>query len=182
MFIIENYFDTRRHKIEAWESDKEKWLSGGNEYNYRHSDTWNCDHPYPVIRWNKVAKTIILILIFKIVLICGIMWIYQENQKPDPPKQPEQSVVYKNGDECGKHRVGDIGYINYGDYEGAEVKIIGGCKNSQPYEVQVTKDQTLFGEGSSNAKYNDKNIKSGLVFKVDSSDNLMITGHEEKKE
>ena len=176
IFIIDKLLSDLDSKEKAWEDARDKWVKGASEYEYRYERDYRRNHPSPKDKIRATFKAMFTIIaIVHIVFIFGF-FVFKQVTAPDKPKPEVNSVTYKNGDDCGKYKVGDIGYISYGDYEGAEVKIIGGCDSD--YEVQVTKDQTLFAEGSENAQYNDKAIKAGLVFKVNNGNNLIITGHD----
>lgn len=179
MFIFENYLESRRRKIAEWNKARDKWISEGS---YRYDRDYHKVKPYPVVQWGRIARTVIPVAIAVHVALLGVFWLFHTNQQIDKPKTPEKPVTYNIGDKCSKYHIGDIAYIKYGDFEGAEVEIVGGCRNNEDYKVKVTKDQTLFGKGSENENYNDKDIKKDFTFEVRSNDNLTITGKASKKE
>lgn len=183
MFVIEKLLNDLDSKEEAWEDAREKWVAEGDDgdgYNYRSESDYR--HKYGMSPKSKVRflyKHIFIAIFSGLIMFCVINVINVEvNQPPEPVKA---SSEYKNNDECGKFHIGDIASVNYGDYDGAEVEIIGGCEDHAEYETKVTKDQTLNAEGSENEEYNDKPISKGLIIKVNESDNLTKTGHIEEK-
>lgn len=176
MFVIEKLVNDLQARDEAWERACQKWK---DEHEYYSSRDYEKSHPRPSTQIKNVIKTVLTVLFISFVVFCGFKFIqFEVNQPPKPVKAASE---YKNGDECGGFKVGDTGNIEYGDYAGAEVKIIGGCEDHADYEMEVTKDQTIFADGMPDAGRNDLEIKKGLIIKVDSSDNFKATGHEKEQ-
>lgn len=178
MFIIEKLIDDHRRRVEAWKRARYNWVSKGSDYDYRTDRGYERDHPRPGTTLKTVLRgaLVVHIVIAVIGIIIGLA-ITSEKNSNQHPKKPEKQVVYQNGVTCDKFKIGDIAQIQYGDYQGAEVKLVGGCADSEDYQVEVTKDQTLFADGSKNPQFNDVYIKKGLTFKVDDNNNLVVTGH-----
>ncbi len=176
IFVIEKMVDDHRRAVEQWEAARAKWVNGGS---YRYEREYAENHPRPGHTLKIAAKVAAIVVCVALagLLIGGFAKeVHDENH--NKPKKPQTAqAAIKNGDSCGKYHVGDIAQIDYGDYDGAEVKIVGGCGNGEDYQVITTKDQTLFGKGSEHEDLNDKDIKAGLTFTVRSSDNLIVTGH-----
>lgn len=173
IFVFEKLMSDHRANVEAWMRAREKWVNGGS---YRY------EREYPIPRPGSIFKKVasVALPIILIALVAGTIGsvIYDNHQEAlKHPKPPTPAVTYKNGEQCGKFHIGDIATIDYGDYEGAEVKIVGGCRDDTEYQVITTKDQTLFGEGSKHPDQNDKAIKAGLTLSVNDNDNLVVTGH-----
>lgn len=183
MFVIEKFRDGFNKKQEAWERACQKWIDAGADehgYNYRSERDYRNRHG----RSPKEKSKFISQQVFTALAVCVMTFLlfgFIREVANQPDKPVKASSEYKNGDECGKFHIGDIASIDYGDYDGAEVEIIGGCENHADYETRVTKDQVLNAEGSENEEYNDKPISKGLIIKVNDSDNLTKTGHVEEK-
>lgn len=188
MFIIEKFRNDFESRQKAYETACKKWIEAGedtNGYNYRSErDYRNKFGGSPGERVRFIFKNTLVFL-----LVGGIIFLFFGFVKEisiEPENKPaEVAVEYKNGDECHSLKVGDTGIIQWGDYTGAEVRVIGGCGDNESYKVEVIKDQILYAEGMPESGYTDKPIKAGLQFEVDSKDNIFLTGHEqptEKKE
>lgn len=183
MFVIEKLRNDFENRQEAWKRACEKWVEEGADehgYNYRDERAYRN-------RFGRSPKEKIKYWgghVLTTAMVTGLMFLalgFAKEIANEPPKPVKASSEYKNNDECDKFHIGDIASINYGDYDGAEVEIIGGCEDHTEYETRVTKDQTLNAEGSENEEYNDKPISKGLIIKVSGSDNLTKTGHIEEK-
>lgn len=184
MFVIEKFRDDFNKKQEAWERACQKWIDAGADehgYNYRSERDYRNRHGRsPKEKFQFISKQVFTALAVGVMTALLFGFIVEIKNQPDKPVKA--SSEYKNGDECGSFKVGDIGKINYGDYAGAEVKLLGGCEDHADYEMEVTKDQTIFAEGMPDAGRNDLDIKKGLIIKVNNSDNFKAIGHEENKE
>lgn len=177
MFVIEKFYQDHKARVEAWADARDSWVNAGSEYDYRSARDYERRNPRPGTFIKKVLSGLPVAIVISVICAVGVHFIGQQLTKPDEPKKEETAKVYNNGDQCKDFKKGDVGTIDYGDYQGAEVEIIGGCDKGQEYEVKVTKDQTLFAEGSEGSQYDDKNIKKDLVFKVNDSRNITVTGH-----
>ena len=183
MFVIEKYVQDRRTETEAWYEARDKWVASGE---YRYHSEYEENHPRPGTREKKILRnvfTAFCISFFVFAMIQFFMHIDAQKKKQlesKPKPAPAKVVKGSNGKKCGDYYIGDTGTINYGDYEGAKVKIVGGCGNGEDYQVITTEDQTLFAEGSAHPDYDDLHVKGGLTFSVNDSDNITITGHDKE--
>lgn len=179
MFIIEKLLQDYRNKVDAWQKARDEWVKGGNEYGYRNNREYEDSHPRPT-NWVRIVWKVLMIKVcIALAVFLMIGFIKEVNNRPHDTKKKESAkvVTYKNGDKCGNFYVGDIATIKYGDYEGAEVKIIGGCSNDEDYKVVATKDQLIHGAGSATEDETDTHIMPGAKFSVNTAKNLIMTGH-----
>lgn len=171
MFVLKVLIDRHQERVREWEKARDKWVA---------ADLYRTKRQYRVPRPGENALFIAKLVMAGIVALAFLgsagFVIYDEVRKPEPPKPDTQDVVYKDGDKCNKYFINDIAVVQWGEYSGAEVKIVGGCDKSG-YKVTTTKDQVLFAAGSENEQLDDKKITKGLSFYVDDSRNLSITGH-----
>ena len=178
MFVIKQFFQDFKKREAEYNEKMKQWTSDNPYYGESHyRRKFGMSPKDKLAHYGTWAVYIVLGTIVAIYIVALV-----RIEVTQPPKPVKASAEYKNGEDCGTFKIGDIATVKSGDKQGAEVEIIGGCEDHTDYETKVTRDQTLFAEGSENENYDDLNIKKDLIIKIDSSDNLTKTGHIEKKE
>lgn len=171
MFLFQKIIGDFRSRDEAWEHARDKYLED-NEYASEYS--YQNNHPRP----GRDLLTALKVIALGIIIVVTFSTVIYEIVTTDHPSTPTKPVsAYKNGEECGGFKIGDLAVIQYGDYQGAEVKIVGGCGAREDYQTVTIKNQTLFGPNSDSPNEIDKPIEPGLTIPVDSGNNLSTYGH-----
>jgi membrane protein implicated in regulation of membrane protease activity len=177
MFIIENYLETRKRKIEAWENAREKWLNSGDQYEPRYSSEYHVS--YPVVRWDKILGAAIPVAASVLVVAFVGFFIYKQATKPEDPNKKIAESAQTEGKNCQAFNKEDHVRVQYGDYKGNNGTIIGGCEANQEYQVKLDANQWASISNDGNSQPVDVSNK---VISVDDKQNLVkIEVPEEKK-
>ncbi len=143
MFVIENYFDTRRAKIVAWETARQEFADKA-DYSSQ-IDAWERSHPNPVVNWKRVFGIAIPVLIGAVVFAAFVMMIVDQSSKPKKPEDPKAPAIVHN---CQDFNKDDYVRIQVGDYAGATGTVVGGCSPNQSYQVRLENQKVELYEDS----------------------------------
>lgn len=182
MFVIENFLESRRKSIRAWEVAREKVNERSDYASQVHS--WENSNPKPksIGYILKTAWTVFLILAVLATIAFKVNIAINDynspeavaareetaRQKEEQKKAEEASIVAEGGEvkDCRKFNKGDFVIVQYGSYKDKTGTVIGGCNEDEAYQVKLTENQTIISQG-------DEITVGGNTLGVDSGDNLV---------
>lgn len=175
MFVIEKIVNDQRSAVERWESARDKWV---NAADYRYAREYEESHPRPGYWVKKTAKAVLVGVLIGVmfVLIMG----FAKEVKISNDNKPKEAVAQTEGKSCRKFNKDDHVRIQYGDFTGNNGVIVGGCEESEEYQVKIDPNSKANVGNDGNEGPVDV---SGWIIKVNDEDNLVVVElPEEKKE
>lgn len=162
MFIIENWLQSRKDRIRAWEEARDRWVNEDSN-GWRNKRDYEVSHPKPVTDLGFIGRLASIIAISLCVVLLFAGFIREQVNKPDVPKK-----VTTN---CGEFNKGDLVKIEAGDYADLTGRLIGGCEKNKDYQVKLDPSQraNLPNDGT-----NTEQEVGGKVIGVNSSSNLVV--------
>lgn len=181
MFVLENYINTRKEKINAWLIARDKWVAA-DSYGYRSERDYERKYPFPVAKWDVIGR--VFVICFLVLMLVGTVasTIYHSVQQSHTPQAVAAREAHKaeearaesaiqSGDKCGEFKKNDHIRIQYGDYVGLTGSIVGGCRKSENYQIKLDPNQKADVSSDGNS---DKVDVGGWTIAVDSSSNLVV--------
>lgn len=124
IFVVEQYFNTRKAKIVAWEKARDKWLAdkntGGEYAGYYTKRDYENKYPYPVIRWDRVGRVVIPSIGVTIFIAASLLLIIQPGTRNPEPKPKTSTSQEKKTN----YKVGDTVQVVYGGYKDSVGSIV----------------------------------------------------------
>lgn len=160
MFILEKLKSDYDARVKKWEHDRDEWVAAGDD---RYHSEYAERHPRPGSIAKKLIKSAILGLCIGLSISIIALTVKEVEADMDKNDSAAQSVSGKN---CKKFNKNDYVRIQYGNYEGNQGLIVGGCSDDEDYQVKIDEgSEDVFGKDVGDNTISVNSYKNLVVLK-----------------